>query len=273
MGDFITIATVRRTCGITVNQISDDDIEANIAEVENQVARYYNTKFVPTEVIEQHDGDSTNRLFLDHNPILSVRALKIDGTSQDLTALEIYKESGYIFLGESSTTYQFSTKRNSNVVKYLHGTLRHSSTSSTTTADEAVGTSVTVTVASSTGFAIGDWVEIYGMDGNREVAQISSISSNDLILDQLVLTHESGSTVVKLEIDPIFTKLMNIMAGIAAIATQVGASADDITGYTLAEFQVQKGEPYTQWREAATQLLRERDEIMSRINLRSYIAI
>jgi len=268
-GDFATVAEVRRICGIASTEISDTDVGYMIVDAEAKIPRFFNTFFKPTEVIEINDGDGTNRHHLSKNPVLSVRELKIDGTAEDVDNLEIQKASGYIFLGSGADTPTFIEKRNAVVVKYIHGSVVISQTVKTTSsAAEVAGTAVSVAVASSTGFAEDDWVEIFGMDGLREVAQISSITTGVLVLDQLVLSHESGSTIVKLEIEHTFIELMNTVCAIACVARIIGQSYTDIVGYTLAELHVQKGEPYTQWREAANQLIRIRDDIMKRISIR-----
>lgn len=269
-GDFATVSEVRRICGIASTEISDVDIGLTIADAEKKIPRFFNTFFKPTERIEINDGEGTNRHHLEKNPVLAVRELKIDGTTEDVANLEIQKESGYIFLGAGATTPTFSIKRNSVVVKYIHGSVIHSQTVSTTSsADEEAGTAVSVAVASSTGFAEDDWVEIFGMDGNREAAQISEVTDGtNIVLDQLVLDHESGSSIVKLEVEHTFIELMNTVCAIASVARIIGQSYTDIVGYTLAELHVQKGEPYTQWREAANQLIRIRDDIMKRISIR-----
>jgi hypothetical protein len=262
---------VRRTCGIKSTEISDADVETTITEIEAQVPRYFNTVYVPTEEIEIFDGDGTNRLNLGKNPILSVRELKIDGTEEDPANLEIKKESGYIFLGSGTSTAAFINERNKVVVKYIYGTVEHSSTKTTNSEAEVAGSAVSVAVASSTGFTALDWVEIVGMDAHREVAQISSLTTGILVLDKLVQTHEAGSTIVKLQISENFKKIMNLIAGIALVARIVGQSYTDTVGYDLGELRVQKGEPYTQWRETANQLIRERDEMMGRIMNRPYV--
>lgn len=271
-GDFATVAEVRRISGIASGEINDTDVGLMIVDAEAKIPRFFNTFFKPTEIIEIEDGDGTNRHHLSKNPVLSVRELKIDGTAEDVDNLEIQKASGYIFLGSGATTQTFANKKNAVVVKYLHGSVVISQTVSTTSsAAEVAGTAVSVAVASSTGFAEDDWVEIFGMDGYREAAQISSITTGVLVLDQLVLGHESGSTVVKLEIEHTFTELMNTVCAIACVARIIGQSYTDIVGYTLAELHVQKGEPYTQWRETANQLIRQRDAIMERISIRPSI--
>lgn len=269
---FVDITSVRRTVGIDSGEISDDDVTSIIAEVEPQIYRHFNTFFVPTEKIEILDGDGTNRLKLDKNPILSVRELKIDGTTEDPANLEIYKESGYIWLGSDASTSTFKSGRGEVVVKYIYGTVEHSSTTTTTSDDEVAGTSVSVGVASDDGFSDEDWVEIVGMDGYREVAQISGTpTGNVLVLDKLVKTHESGSSVIKLQINENYKKLMNITCALAMVARIVGQSYTDIVGYNIGEMRVQKGEPYTQWRETAVQLIKERDRLLSTLSIRPCI--
>jgi len=269
---YVTKASVRRTVGIASAEISDDDVDAIIAECEPQVERYFNTVFTPKERIDILDGNGTNRIFTRKNPLLAVRALKIDGTAETVANLHIYKQSGKMVLSSSATASIFLEKQNAIVVKYLYGWLEESSVSSTTSAAEVAGTDVSVALESITGFADEDWVEIYGMDGYRETAQISGDPAGGaIVLDQLTKTHEAGSTVVKLQVSPIFTKLMNVVCALAMVARIVGESYTDIVGYTISEMSVQKGEPYTQWRETAAQLIKERDRLMGMIKPRPTI--
>ena len=269
---YITIASVRRTCGILVGEISDDDVTSIIAEVEPQVERYYNTKFTPTERIDVLDGNGTYRIIVDKNPLLGVRELKIDGDTEDPANLHVYRESGKIELNSDATNSTFLEGSHKVVVKYIYGFVEETAVSTTTSAAEVAGTDVSVAVGSITGFADNDWVEIYGMDGFKEVAQINGTpSAGVIILDKLVYSHEAGSTLVKVSISEIMKKIMNVCAGIACVARIIGQSYTDIVGYSLTEFSVQKGEPYTQWRETASQLIKERDDLMSRIRPRPYI--
>lgn len=269
MGTYVTVASVRRTVGILETDISDADVESAITEVEKQVPRKFNTVFVPTERIDILDGDGTNRLLLDKNPVLAVRALKIDGDTEDPVNLEIYKDSGYIFLGEDASASRFVDKRNSSVVKYLYGTVEHSESVLTeSTSASVAGDSIVLAVTSGAAFVINDWIEIYGMDGNREVAKVTAQDASTITVDQLVQTHESDSTVVKVEINENFKKLMNIITSIALVARIVGQSSTDTVGYDLGELRVQKGEPYTQWRETVLQLIKERDELYRMISIR-----
>lgn len=274
MGTYVTIATVRRTCGITsTSTISDVDVEATITEVESQVPRYFNTVFTPTERIDILDGTGNGVIFSEKNPLLALREIKIYGTSVTPAYAHVHKESGKIELGASAEQKTFLTKTPLDVaLKYIYGMVEYSSTSTTTSAASTAGTTVSLSVASITGFADTNWCEIFGTDGYREAFQISgSPAGTTIVADQLVYSHASGSTIKLYQVSPNFTKLMNIISGIALVARVVGQSATDLTGYTLTEFTVQKGEPYTQWRETAVQLIRERDEMMKRINIRPAI--
>ena len=268
MGTYISETTVRRTVGILESEISSTDVDAAIAEVENQVPNKFNTVFVPTERIDFLDGDGTNRLLLDMNPVLAVRTLRIDGDSYDADTLEVRKESGYIFLGDSASISRFSRGRNKVIVKYVHGTVEHSTTTTTSSAASVAGTSVVLAVVSGTAFTVNDWVEIFGMDGMREVAKVTAKNTTEITVDQLILAHESGSSIIKLQVNSDFTKYMNIVAAIALVARIIGQSYSDIVGYNLEEFRIQKGEPYTQWREAANQLIKERNFLEQTLKIR-----
>ena len=262
---YITKESVRRTVGISSSEISDDDVDDIISECTVQIERFFNTSFTPKERIDILEGNGTIRIILDKNPLLAVRELKIDGDTEDPAYLHVTKESGKIELDTTQdlTNSTFKTGSQKIVVKYIYGWLEESSTNSTTSADEVAGTDVSIALASITDFKDKDWIEIYGMDGNREVAQINATpGAGAIVVDKLVQTHESGSKVVKLQVNEIFKKLMNITCSLAMVARIVGQSYTDIVGYTMTEFSVQKGEPYTQWRETAVQLIKERDRLM-----------
>jgi hypothetical protein len=263
MARYITVAEVRAVCGITSSFIDDTDFGQIINSMEYYVEDKANTRFTPTTVIEQYEGDGSERLKLKHNPVLKVRALNIDDTSVTPEYVRTDKEGGIVWLTTSAETTYFKTKsteRNLVRIKYDYGVLDYTTTSTTTSADETAGDSVTVTVADGTGFSANDYVEIQGMDSYQETCKITGVSGNDLTIDNLAYPHESGSVVTKLQTPPIALRLMRIASGLAGVARVVGSSFDEITGYSLPELSVQKGEPYTQWRETAVQLRKEWDE-------------
>jgi len=268
---YVSISSVRRTAGIASTEISDDDVTAIIAEIEPQIERHFNSVFTPKTIIENRVGNSTKRLILRRNPVLAVRDLYIYGTQEDTANLTVYKESGKIELNKNATIKTFQKGQTINVIKYVYGWLEESSTSTATDTASTAGSSVALSVDSESDFSEDDWVEIYGMDGHREAAQITGTGTGEITVDKLVQTHESGSVVVKLQISPIMSKLMNVCCALAMVARIVGQSYTDIVGYNLGELHVQKGEPYTQWAETARQLIKERDTLMSTIKPRPAI--
>ena len=73
---------VRRISGVTsITLASDEDVTASIAEAESEVEKYLNASFNPKERIDVLDGNDTSRIIVDKNPLMALRALKIDGTS------------------------------------------------------------------------------------------------------------------------------------------------------------------------------------------------
>lgn len=272
---FVTESSVRRTVGIDSSQISGADVADIIAEVEPQVERYLNTTFTPKTRIEVKDGNGTTRIFTEKNPLMTVRELKIDGTTEDPAHLLITRGSGKIELNTngSLSTSTFTMKQKCIIIKYVYGWLEESTVTTTTTAASTAGTSVTLSVADICTFAADDWIDIYGMDGYKESAKITATDTGEITVDQLVYSHESGSIIYKLQISPIVTKLMNVVCALAMVARIIGQSYTDIVGYTMVEFSVQKGEPYTQWRETAQQLIKERDELIASLRPRPSVVV
>jgi len=272
MPTHITAAEVRRTCGIPATDINDTDVNAIIDEVEDQTPRFLNTKLSPTETIDFIDGNDTNRIFTTKLPLLKVKELRVDTTDVTIADNLIVHKSGEVRLDNTNGNPEVSkyiSKKASTKIKYLYGWVEETSTSTATTADASAGSSVALAVSSETGFSADDWVEVYGMDGYREIAQVTGTDTNEITVDSLVFDHESGSTVVKMDVPETIKRLMRIVSSISMVARIVGESADDTTGYTLGELSVQKGEPYTQWRETANQLIAERKRIMQNLQWRA----
>lgn len=270
-----TVAEVRRASGVTsADLISDADVSATIAESEKIVERYLSASFTPQEIIENLDGNGTYRIFVSRNPLLAVRELKIDGTNITLNGNIFFrKPSGKIELNLNGApeTSRFKKGIQNIRARYIHGWLEEGNKSTAITDASNPGANVVLSVSSESGFSKNDWIEIYGMDGNREAAKITAVAANQITIDNLSFSHENGSKAVKLEVSEVVKRFMRLISGIALVARVVGQSFDDITGYTLGEFSVQKGEPYTQWRETAIQLQREAEEIRKQLSKRPVI--
>lgn len=269
---YISVANVRTACGAPTKLASNTDIEHAIEIVEEDMAQWMNTKFVPTQKIDILDGNDTDRVVLRKNPVLSVRELKSNDVSITVSALHISKESGVIRLGEDAESSTFTEKYKKVWVKYLYGLLEESSTSTDTTAATTAGTSVAISVSSITGFADEDWIEVYGMDGHREVAQINTDPSGSTItVDQLVQTHESGSVVVLLQCPYNIKRSMELEAGIYIALMAMGSTYTFNTSYTIGDFTTNLGVPYPHFSTQFSSMVKERDMRMKRIRIRPCI--
>ena len=266
MGTYIVIEDVRRTSGDFEEKVSDTRIEAIIGRIEKTAEKWLNTKFVPTLRIETQTGNRSNQVMLEKNPVLSIRTLEINDTSVTPAYIKWVKESGRVRLTSDSEVSRFiSADINDVIISYLYGWMQESSTSTATDAASTSGTSVALSVASESGFTTDDWVEVYGTDGNREVAQVTGTGTGEITIDQLVQAHVSGSVVVLLETEDNVKRYLEVECAIPVVTSIIGATATDITGHELGDLRVQKGEPYTQWRETLRNLKIERDELKKRI--------
>ncbi|MCK5601607.1 hypothetical protein KAR91_07060 [Candidatus Pacearchaeota archaeon] len=262
---YVTVAEARVVSGVSETEIDNTDMTEIIEDVEFEVERQMNSRFTPFVEIDVLDGNAKNSIFTKRSPVLTVRSLESNDVSIDLETIDFTK-SGRIRLGTNSSSQNFVQKKNTVIAQYVYGRVGWDLITDTTTDTAAVvGTSVALSVVSETGFATNDWIEIFGTDGTRESAKITGTGTGEITVDQLVQDHVSGSIIRKIEIEPIMKRLIKVIVGIAAIARVVGESSTAITGYSLGELQVQKGEPFTQWREAANQLIRQRDEIQKRV--------
>ena len=267
---FITKEEVRRICGITSTEVSDDDVDDLAAERENIIEKYLNTAFTPKKEIDRLNGTNRNMIFTRKGPLLAIREMKIQTTDITISNLN-FQRSGKITLNanaEQVVFLNFPQLRDAILINYVYGMVsfpERGGTETTTDVASTVGTSVALSVVSGTSFTVGDWVRIYGMDGNDESAQVSAKDTTEITVDNLRYTHSSGSFVRKLDIQEKVKQLIRLETCLALIARETGQSFDDIVGYTIGERQVQKGEPFTQWREAWRQILAEWKELKKRV--------
>lgn len=264
MPTYITAADVRIASGAPESLISDADINEVIDLVEPEVERWLNSKFTPTEIIEKYDGSGTEVLMLNQKPVLAVRALKTDESTVSPEYVQVYKNSGKIVLKTTAEETRFIRDVRDDkkvIIKYLYAWMKESSTKTLSIADASIGTSVAISVTAGEGadFEVDDWVEVYGMDGTREAAQVTAQDDDSVTVDQLVHDHESGSIVVKLEIPPEIKRYMEIEAAIAVAINAIGATYTFNASYSLGELSVVKGVPYVHWEASTRKLIIERE--------------
>ena len=130
------------------------------------------------------------------------------------------------------------------------------------------GCLVDVVVDDAESFAVDDWVEIYGTDGYREVAKITTVSSTTMTVDNLIFSHADESIFVKLKIPEFVQRYMELEAAIYVAISAIGETYTFNASYQLGDLQVTKGVPYTHWRESVEKCIKERSTLASQIKPR-----
>lgn len=261
----VTFQEVRNATGLGTDVISDTQIQEGIKLVEGDTERFLNCSLTPKLRIDMLSGKGNNVIRLSKNPLLKLSSLKIDGTA--ITVSEVYwnREAGILKLKTGAETGVFTVKTQSVIAKYYHGYLELSGTQTTTSAAETAGGSVVVAVADASEFFAGDHIEIYGTDGNREFATISSVSGNNITVDNLVLSHESGSIFEKLEVPKTVKRFILHEAAIYTLLRGIGASYTFATSYSAPEYTITKGVPYPHFEKAFNENIKLRDRYMDQL--------
>ena len=268
--DICTIEDIRRTCGIESSEIEDDDVSRLITEGVEITENYLNTAIQPRLIIESLDGQlgsENNIIFTKKMPILRLEQVKVDTTTVSPQYVKIYSGGKLVLTDDAEETEWDTSELQSNIIKYYYGLLEESRTDTTTS--EAITTPTAndiLKVTSTNGMKVGQWVRIQGMDGYNEVTQIEAVSTvNSTITVDLYYPHENDSIVTIMQYPYRIRRFVEIIVSLMMVARIVGASYKDVVGYGIEEFNVQKGEPYTQWRETYNQLNNERLELKKSI--------
>lgn len=269
----LSVDDVRNLSGADSALIADAKIQDLIDMVEDETTKWINTSFTPKRKIDVMDGNAQSYIFARKNPLLRVRVLTSDDTSVDVSTIHVYKESGKISFGTSSELSTFIAKRQSVIMDYLYGLMEESSTQTTLSTASTAGTSVALDVASESGFTANDWVEIYGTDGKREVAQVESTAASTITVDELVFGHAVGSLIVLLQTPEYIKSFMRYEAAIAVAIYATGNTYTFNASYSIGELSVVKGVPFTHWRESFSQLVKERNFRAGFIKIRPAMAV
>ena len=266
---YISVSDVRISSGAPSSLIPDADITHAISIVEPQVERLMNTKFTPTHRIDVLDGVDKDRIYTDKNPLLKVKSLKSNDSSITASSLIIDKGSGRIRFGDDSEASQFLVKAHNVIIEYYFAYLIEDEDNRTTTNGAVTaGSSIDVIVDDAQSFAEDDWVEIYGTDGYREVAKITTVSGTTMTVDNLIFGHVDESIFVKQKIPEFVQRYMELEASIYVAIAAIGATYTFNASYQLADLQVTKGVPYTHWRESVEKCIKERETLRKRIKPR-----
>lgn len=211
------------------------------------------------------DGNGTDTIRLQNIPVVKVRKVVNDTTHINPNNVYVNKNSGILRLSANAektdwaNTYPHQVK-----IQYDYARMERDTVAPIVETTDLVRSGITVLSGAFNGayYNSGIYVRIYGIDGKEEVAKITTYSSGaSITADTISVTHISGSYVEKLQVPKIVERYISVCCGIGFIANVVGSTFDDITGYDLAELNVQKGEGYAQWGKAIDELTREYNQL------------
>lgn len=266
--DYCTTDDILRNVGVTETQINPTELAGMLKDAEAEVNRIIKTTCNPKLEFLRTTGNNKRTYVLQKTPLLSIKGIKISGT--DISADNYtYDETGFILLSDTAEQFFISATQPNVNIKYYYGWLEEEPDSNkikTTQSDVTAGSSVEITLDSVDYLTLSDWVKIVGLDGKQEWTQIKSINAtNKTITCELIYDHESGSSVFQGIIPPIIKKLTAVIGGIMGAAYMIGSTYDFVTGYTVPDFTVQKGEPYPAYVKIIDDLKRERDFLIGQL--------
>ena len=270
---FNSVTNIRNLSGVDSDLMSDAQIQDLIDMVEVESKKWINTAFTPTREIDIEDGNGQDFFFTNRSALLSVKQLTVDDDVIDVETIHTHRPSGKIQFGSNSGKSIFVRKKQSVKIDYLYGLLENSSTETSLSVASIDGSTVVLSVASETGFAVDDWISISGMDGNEEAAKITATAVGTITVDQLVLDHAASSRIIKLQIPEHVKGFMRFESAIACAIYATGNTYTFNASYSLGELSVVKGVPFTHWRESFSQLVKERNFRAGKIKIRPAIVV
>ena len=269
MVNYCSPETVYNKIGVTSTEITSSQMDTILDSADAEVERIIKTTCKPKTIIELHNGDNKNYLFTKKYPILSLLAVKVDDTDVNVSKC-VLEETGRLILDLTAEKQYFnsSTEQRNVKIKYSYGWLEEpqDQIESYLTSDVSAGDNVTVSVTATEGFNFpaGEYVKITGFDGNEEVTKIKSRSDDDLVMD-LKLDHETGSQIKIMEVPAIVKQLAAVIAAIMGATKMMGQTYTFATGYTMPDYSVQKGVPYPHFNRNMEVWVKERDFIISQL--------
>lgn len=266
---------VIRASGVRVNKdVSGAQLDEWILDGEARLNRTVNTRSKYTIAIERRQGDNSKIFLTKRRPVMQIIQLEQEnittGTQPTETVVispkfvKMEREGGRLILTPDSEETFFRRLPDIGImVKYAHGKMEESNNprveTDIITSAAVEGSSAVLTVTSSTSFAANDIVQIDGIDGNIETAEVLSVAAGTITIKELQYPHRTGSRVIQMQVPRNHQRLAIVYAALGAVEFMLSSTFIIQTGYSLGDLSVQKGVPWTHFSQARTRLEAERD--------------
>jgi len=265
----ITLEQVRRESGATTDLYSDADINSLISTYPERAYNHFKIKVTPTDKIEYVRNYNINDIKVNEQKIMSLKSVFINGSERELNTFTFDSDISKIQTRrEYDRTWVSLFPKNEPYrvkVKYSYAMLVSSGTTTESSAAITSGDSVAISVEDASSFEVGDYIRIQGFDGNNEVAKVTATDTEEITVDKLLLPHESGSVIEKLEVPKAIENyiLYDICYTIANYI--VGDTSNLPTSVTNEGMSATIGVAYTHWSNARDSFKVQRDKYESDI--------
>jgi hypothetical protein len=266
----ITADEVRNVIGQTSSELSDATVNAFVTEAEYETEQLLKTKFTPTTIMERVvlENSEPPILMLKNTPVITVKTIYICGTAYKVDPSDTYLNnySGKLQLRSTATSREFSGNiDDQNTVEYQYAKQDETTTSTTTTANVGSSSSVAFSVSSVSGFEVGDYVKLEGIEGNTETVVLTGTSASlSKLTAQVRWPHDTGTRVVKMGVPNIPKELCKILAAIRCVYNRIGKTYGFATSYSVPELSVTKTGPLAHYGQLLQNLIERRDWLLQR---------
>lgn len=248
---YVTEAEVRLKSGAPTSLIDSSDVNSIITLVTENALSYFDISDVPVDTIDFIRCYDLNKIMVRKQKIMTVKEISLNSSTSTITSFGFNSDLGKLFLknkaGSIFDTYLPRFEPYKVKVRYSHAFLTPNGTVTESTAAASIGTSINIAVDDETNFTVNSYVKISGFDGNSEVAKITATTTNQITVDRLYYSHESGSVLEELSIPNALRQFILYESAVAIAIKAIGGTYELATSYSSPKYTITKGVPYPHW--------------------------
>ena len=257
---------VRNKVGLTSSDVSNTITAQFISEAEFETEQLLKTKFTPKQEIELLDTpNSPEYVILNRTPVTRITNIQIGGTSGthvDPSDTVLDNVSGKLLLKKTAGKTKFSEdEQERNTIEYYYAKMIETGTETKVSAETGTGDGTSFSVLSDVGFGSGDYIQIAGISGQKEITKCVGTSASTLIAD-LSWSHSANARVTLMTVPYMAKELARVLAAMRCAMYMVGSTYTFATSYSFPEHTVTKGVPYPHFEKLLNTLAKERDRII-----------
>lgn len=259
------VRTMSGADGTNASLITDDRIQDIIDIVNPKAFNHFDFKEIPTNTMEFYRGYDLNDIKVNKQKIMSLTAIYVNEQERELDSFTFNENLGKIQTRKEYDRTNWclfpKTQPYRVKIKYSYAMLKPSGTATETTASIVAGSSIDIAVDDESEFSVNDYVRIQGFDGNNEVAKITATDTDEITVDTLVLSHDSGSIIELLEVPKILKDYILYDCCYNVANYIVGNTSNLPTSWSQEGESATVGVAYTHWQSSRDSFKTQRDEL------------